>query len=59
MKMTIDTAKTVHEAIAYAVTICLYVVAEEIPKAEDVNDITKLIFSNYLEKELGITEIGD
>lgn len=59
MKITLDRAETIHKAIAYAITICLYVAEEEIPKAEDVNDITKLIFSNYLEKELGITEIGD
>lgn len=59
MKITLDTAETIHKAIAYAVTICLYVAAEEIPTAEDVNDITKLVFSNYLEKVFGVTKIGD
>ena len=59
MKMTTDTAKTIHEAMAYAVTICSYVATEKIPKAEDVNDMLDLIFPKYLKEELGVTEIGD
>lgn len=59
MKMTTDTAKIIHETIAYTVTICLYAAEKEIPKVEEVKNITKLIFSKYLEEELGVTEIGD
>ena len=59
MKMTTDIAKTIHEAMAYAVTICSYEATKKIPAAEDVNGMIELIFPIYLEKELGITEIGD
>ena len=59
MKMTTDTAKTIHEAIAYAVTICSYEATKKIPTAEDVNEMAGMLFCIYLKEELGVTEIGD
>lgn len=59
MKMATDIAKTIHEAIAYTVTICSYEATKKIPAAEDVNGMTEMLFYIYLKKELGVTEIGD
>lgn len=53
MKMTTDTAKTIHEAMAYTITICSYEATKKIPAAKDVNDMLDLIFSIYLKEELG------
>lgn len=59
MKIATDIAKTIHEAIAYTVTICSYEATKKIPTAEDVNGMTEMLFYIYLKKELGVTEIGD
>lgn len=59
MKITLDTAETIHKAMAYTVMICSYETTKKIPAVKDINDMVDLIFPIYLKNELGITEIGD
>lgn len=59
MKMTTDIAKTIHRAMAYAITICSYEATKKIPAAEDVNEMAEMLFNIYLKEELGVTGIGD
>ena len=59
MKITLETAETIHKAMAYTVMICSYETTKKIPAAKDVKDMVDLIFPIYLKNELGATEIGD
>ena len=59
MKITLDTAETIHKAMAYTVMICSYEATKKIPMVKDINDMVDLIFPIYLKNELGATEIGD
>ena len=59
MKITLETAETIHKAMAYTVMICSYETTKKIPAAKDINDMVDLIFPIYLRNELGATEIGD
>lgn len=58
MKITLDTAETIHKAMAYTIMICSYEATKKIPAVKDVNDMVDLIFPIYLKRELGATEIG-
>lgn len=53
MKITLDTAETIHKAMAYTVMICSYETTKKIPAVKDIDDMVDLIFPIYLKGELG------
>lgn len=56
-KISMETAKLIFEAIGYTITMCSCILTGQEPDCEDINEVTRTIFCNYLEKAKGITEI--
>ena len=56
-KISEEQAKQIFEVIGYTITMCSYGLTGREPDCEDVNEATRTIFCNYLEKVKGVTEI--
>ena len=56
-KISKEQAKQIFEVIGYTITMCSYGTTGQEPDCEDVNELTRIIFCDYLENVKGITEI--
>ena len=56
-KISKEQAEQIFEVIGYTITMCSYGLTGQEPDCEDVNEVTRTIFYNYLEKIKGVTEI--
>lgn len=57
MKSSYHAAKAIFDAIAYTLTQASFSVTGQVPDCQDITEATRAIFNDYMENELGITEI--
>lgn len=56
-KISKEQAEQIFEVIGYTITMCSYGTTGQEPDCEDVNELTRIIFCEYLENVKGVTEI--
>ena len=56
-KISKEQAEQIFEVIGYTIAMCSYWTTGQEPDCEDVNELTRIIFCDYLENVKGVTEI--